>query len=492
MRQSSELENLVGSLGKGEKKHFRLSLPAKKSGRDYVALFDALEKKKRGYEARQDTRRYLFQHIMKGLCEMQAERSVDARLFQLLTGADVLYGKGLMKARKKMLEQARALATLHEKFELLLEITRQERIGIHDPLLSGKILAEQQEYITRIQHINEYKHLSAKISALYTSSGEIRTKKQQRQYEKLLAHPLLKNRKAAVSTEEKYFYCSILFVYYALVENNRKALALNTELIRHLEERPQLLEQKLWQKRYVVILDNHFLGANAAGNTKLAEEILNKLKLQPGYLGSFSLHYVNLLGTIIRSGNFSSAQQHLNDIELLVRRPGAEIHEPSKAAFFMNVSCAYFCMGNYPKALEWLNRILNDPQLYTREDIPGIAKIYNLILHFELKNFDYLDHLVRSAYRYLKKKNRLFRFEAAFLDFIQKRIPPSGRNSELLLAFRELKTTLEKVMKDPYEQRVLEYFDFIAWLQSKTEARPLPDVIKERNQQELKKKKKTR
>ena len=49
-----------------------------------------------------------------------------------------------------------------------------------------------------------------------------------------------------------------------------------------------------------------------------------------------------------------------------------------------------------------------------------------------------------------------------------------------ILAFRKLKTELEEIVKDPFEKRALEYFDFISWLESKIDNRPFAEVVREK------------
>ena len=44
--------------------------------------------------------------------------------------------------------------------------------------------------------------------------------------------------------------------------------------------------------------------------------------------------------------------------------------------------------------------------------------------------------------------------------------------------FKQLKDTLDPVMKDPLEQKFLLYFDVVSWLESKIEKRSLEDVVR--------------
>ena len=64
----------------------------------------------------------------------------------------------------------------------------------------------------------------------------------------------------------------------------------------------------------------------------------------------------------------------------------------------------------------------------------------------------------------------------------------SGRGSavlteekkKLIKAFTEIKLKLVQLFKNPYERKVLEYFDFISWLESKIEKRSFAEIVKEK------------
>ncbi len=85
-------------------------------------------------------------------------------------------------------------------------------------------------------------------------------------------------------------------------------------------------------------------------------------------------------------------------------------------------------------------------------------------------------------YHYLKKKTRLYKAETSILDFMRKKIPKISNEKDLIAAFKELQTELEEIMRDPFEAKVLDYFDFISWLESKIQKRPFADIVKEKVQ----------
>ena len=108
-----------------------------------------------------------------------------------------------------------------------------------------------------------------------------------------------------------------------------------------------------------------------------------------------------------------------------------------------------------------------------------------MILHFELGNTDILEYLVKSTYRFLYKRKHLYKFETSILNFIRKKLPKTNSEKELITIFKDLKTELGKITKDPFEKKALDYFDFISWLESKIEKRPFADIVKEKAQEAI-------
>jgi hypothetical protein len=53
-------------------------------------------------------------------------------------------------------------------------------------------------------------------------------------------------------------------------------------------------------------------------------------------------------------------------------------------------------------------------------------------------------------------------------------------DSDLRSAFADLREHLIPLTTNPYEKRAFVYFDIISWLESKIQARPVKEVIREK------------
>ena len=113
-----------------------------------------------------------------------------------------------------------------------------------------------------------------------------------------------------------------------------------------------------------------------------------------------------------------------------------------------------------------------------KEDDFVFAKIFNLIIHYELGNEDQLPYLMRSTYRFLNKSKRQFKTEGAILRFMQTSLFTAKSKKDIV--FEELKTDLLKITKNQFEAKVLDHFDFISWLESKIQNKPFIEILKKK------------
>ncbi|MBL8016885.1 MAG: hypothetical protein JNK43_06420 [Ignavibacteria bacterium] len=122
--------------------------------------------------------------------------------------------------------------------------------------------------------------------------------------------------------------------------------------------------------------------------------------------------------------------------------------------------------GKFTAALKASNALSSHPLLGKRADYESYLRIMNLVIHFELKNFELLRYLLISVYRFLYKREKLFKVELLVLEFIRK-LPKVNSEHELSFLFNRMYKELEKLRNDKFERNAFEYFDFFQWVSSK-------------------------
>ena len=83
--------------------------------------------------------------------------------------------------------------------------------------------------------------------------------------------------------------------------------------------------------------------------------------------------------------------------------------------YFIIRSLAFIlAVADYEKAIDYLNRIINW-KADLRTDLQCYARLLHLIAHYELGNFDLLEYLIKSVYRFMAKMENLSKVEEEIL-----------------------------------------------------------------------------
>ena len=112
-----------------------------------------------------------------------------------------------------------------------------------------------------------------------------------------------------------------------------------------------------------------------------------------------------------------------------------------------------------------------------REDLQSLARMLALIIHFEMGNTVLLESLLRSATRFLQKKNRLYELERRFFLFMAELMRAAGKQ-EQRIAFQKMQLDLQELANWPEAQALLQTFDLEAWLDSKISLQSFAQTVR--------------
>jgi tetratricopeptide (TPR) repeat protein len=165
-------------------------------------------------------------------------------------------------------------------------------------------------------------------------------------------------------------------------------------------------------------------------------------------------------------GDFKKSVKLIPEIEKLQVEFGDKVSKEQEVLLTYNKAYSYFGIGDYKKALSYINFVLNDNEQNLRQDIYSISRLFNLVLHYELENFDFLEYVIKSTNRYLSKQERDFEIENVCIKHIKK-LSKTMHSTERMIIFEKMRDDLDELLKDRNEQVVLEYFNITAWVTSK-------------------------
>ena len=507
MEKKEGLMALIKSLSKSEKRYFKLFISKNAIGESshYLKLFDFIEKA--GTTDKQALQKYygnddfiqkqygiykhlLYKQILKSLRAYHSEKSVDARIMELISDTKILFDMVLYSDAGKMLKKAKGIASKYEKNIQILEIIYWEKKIILSSSMSEntnkkkliQLFEEEKSIIKKIDNLNEYWKLKALSFLFYLENGALRRQEDIDMYNIFINAPILKNPELALSYWAKISYYGVLAQHSFAVNNIEESYVYSKKIVDLIETHPHQIEYD--PMYYCSILYNLLLLLNAL---KKYDELFYRIPKLKFLFIKFQFHSPILLkthvlefGIYIAIGQFKVAMQLLPEVEALLKEKTTK-DEIQKLHFYFGTAQLYFGIRDYNKALVSLNIILNDNKNHFLPDIYSIARILYLIIHFEKENTDFLPYLVKSIYRYLLQKKKLYKVENVLIQFL-KRTNIIRNTKDQIEAFKVLREELINVMDhDPMEARFLEAFDIISWLDSKIENRPFGDILREKS-----------
>lgn len=505
---SSKLYDLIKSLSGSEKRYFKLSVRGDERDNKYLRLFEAIEKqdefdeeslKQEIYgnepiESRKysELKSYLYDLVLRALQQYDEKGSIDARLKAYLLDIRVLFKRSHFGECFERMQKARKIALKYEHFTALLELLQWEKkiayaqtnIARLDRELH-RIREEEQHYLHQQELIAKYRNLLLELLIALRKDASQRSEVQAARLKTLMEDPLLKTQPAGTSYHAQVLYYRIHGVYYYSQQNFQKFFESSKTLLEFMDSQAHFLKEDV--SEYISALYNFIFSCGWLKAYKELESGLDKLRnVSPITLDDeLKVHrqyYMAKFSYCILKGDFAEGKKAL----VTHQRALEKFPDPAfrKNTFFFQYFYIHFGNGNYEEALNNLNDWLNLTGSIERKDLQSLARVLNLILHYEMGNSLLLDSLLRSTYRYLRKQERMFKYEQLMLNFFRSLGRIAGR-SEIKKVFLQLKEDLQSVFDLPSEKPMLEIFDIQSWVESKIKQKDFAEVKAERFRESL-------
>ncbi len=507
MKPSIELFKLVKSLSKSEKRFFKLSSSLQSGDKNYLKVFDYIEQQEEYDEEAMKTafkdevfikhlpseKNHLYKLVLKSLRSYYSEKSVSSILKQEIKNIEILYSKALYRECEKFVMRAKKIATDNEKFYYWFELISWEKKLLEEALEEGvfsnnldQLLKEEEEVIAKLRNLAEYQLIYSKINFIFRTGGFTRNEEEQKIVEDIADYHLIKGKNTALSTRAATMCYYIKGLCAATNRNYEDSFQFFNRTREIIDNNPQLKPDLA--QRYVLTL-TYLLRCHIESNDfKKANELIQDIRNLESSKGFdsvdlkvriFSNSYIHELSMMQRMGNFEESVKLIEQIEGLEKVYEGKISKEQEILFTYHKSISFFGINEFRKALAYINDVLNDNEQNLRQDIYSFARIFNLILHYELENYDFLEYVVKSTNRYFTKQGRAFEAENVLIKNIKK-LSKSVTTQERSKIFTQLKNELNDVMQNRHEQVLFEYFDIHAWIDSKLNKTSFGKEVKDR------------
>jgi hypothetical protein len=504
-RQKDELFQLIKSLGKGEKRNFKLYIQRNSDTEmKVVTLFDALDRMDEYDEVHllkknpsitklqlSNLKASLYRHILTSLRLLKEDDNIEMQLHEQMDYARILYNKGLYLQSLKVLERMKQIAKHYNQhayqqlvvfFEKKIEamyITRSMEARADHLEEESVKLGEQ------IKQVNAMSNLSLQLYSWYIKNGHARNKEDEDAVEYYFKSHLPQNLESITGFYEKLYFYQAYCWYSFIRQDYLTYYRYSKRWVGLFDGEPQMkqVENIQYIKGMHNLLGAHYDLKNAQKffeTLKAFEDFWNSPLVQGNdnyRIQTFLYLYTSKIHKHFLEGTFTEGLQLVPEIESRLDEFGLYLDKHRVLVFYYKLACLYFGSGNNDRAIDYLNKIINW-KMDLRTDLQCYARLLHLIAHFELGNHDLLAYLVKSVYRFMAKMENLSSVEEAMFAFLKESFHLSYKN--VRPKFQKLLDKLKQFENNRLEARAFAYLDVISWLESKLEGVPVEKVIREK------------
>jgi hypothetical protein len=333
--------------------------------------------------------------------------------------------------------------------------------------------------------VNRLSNLSLQLYSWYIEHGHARNKKDEDELQKLFESSVpVKEGPSSGFYECLYLYQAYSW-YYFIRQDFLHYYRYTQKWVDLFDKHPEMIEAET--SNYIKGMHNlmgaHFSLLNAK---KLSEaikkfEVFSQNKLVANNENNRILAFVYLYTAKINlnflEGRFAQGLELVPYIEEKLKDYALYLDRHRVLVFYYKIACLYFGSGDNERAILYLGKIINQ-RSDLRTDLQCYARLLHLIAHYELGNFELLEYLIKSVYRYMAKMENLSKVEEEMFEFLRRSFKLGA--AALRPEFEKLLARLKEYEGNPIETRAFAYLDVISWLESKINKVNVQDVIREK------------
>jgi hypothetical protein len=497
---------LIKSLSKSEKRQFKIfaSRLETSSNTKFIELFNILDKSevydeklilKNGLIKKvqlSNLKSYLYKQILVSIRLNIPSQNIRYQLREQIDFAAILYNKGLYKQSLKILDKTKQQAIENDEKYMAFEIVEFEKL-IESQYITRSIQGRADELVIQAKELNYRNTISSKLSNLslqlygiMLKTGYVKSDAEYKYIDDYFVKHIARLDQSKFGFREKYwFYNANLWrsflvqdflscykfatKWVTLFYDNKNMIFLNPVFFlkgnHYLLESLFMLKYKTNFKKYLNLLEETISDPRFPVNDNIASL-------------SFLYIYNNKLNYHILEGTFAESEYLIPEILNKIKIHNEHLDEHHEMMFYYKIASIYFGNEKYQECIVYLEKIINNKNLYVREDLACFARLLCLIAHYESgKDFN-LESQLLSTYKFLIKMNDLHEVQKEIIRFLKNlsNLYPSDIKKE----FVKMRERFIELEKNTYEKRAFLYLDIISWLESKIENRKISDIIKEK------------
>ncbi len=505
-RSTDILFQLIHSLQKSEKRNFKLFITRSSGKKDLkiVELFDAIDKLPEYDESQllkkltsikkpqlANVKTHLYKELLSSLRLLNSTESIDLYLHEQLDYARILYNKGLYMHALKILDKAKELAQNYYQDSFLIQIISLEK-KIETLHITRSMQDRADQLSTEAETVNENRknitslsNLALQLYSWYIKNGHARNEKDENGVKEFFKESLPANAFLLTGFYER-LYLFQSFCWFAFIRQDFLMYYRYTQKwIDLFNESPLMIEVETGHfiKGMHNLLNAHFDLRNFPKFHQTLREFesfaFSSIATQHDNNRIQAFVYINSakLNQPIMEGTFDKGILLVPEIEEQLKEYSLYLDRHRILVFNYKIAMLYFGKGDFGKSIDYLQKIINE-HVDLRTDLQCYSRLLHLMAHYELGNYDLMEHLTRSVYRFMAKMGNLTVIEEFMFKFLRNNfyIPAKKLQPE----FESFLKTIKQFEKSRFQTRSFAYLDIISWVEGKVYNQPMSTVIRKK------------
>lgn len=506
---SDPLFQLVKSLSKSEKRHFKLFVKRSSSKEDmkFLQLFDVLDHQQDLQESLvlekiptlkkeqlSNMKAHLYKQILSSLRLFHLTQNEDIALREQIDHAKILYNRGLYKQALKLLDKTKLSALEAKQSTIALEALEFEKLIESQYItrsLSGRADELSEQSLVLCESVtmgNRLSNLALNLYGLYLKVGSVRNEKDHIYVQQYMASHMPVIVEEELGFFEKLYYYQAQVWYHYIVQDFLMCYRYAQKWVNLFKDDSEMRMNRT--SMYVKGIHNLLTALFYLNHYPKFCEVLEELEKMKddkaitqnanNELLYFLYLYTAKINKHFLEGTFQEAEDLIPELEEKIISFQDKLDINRILVFYYKIACIYFGNGDNENAIHYLQKIIAIKDISLHEDIHCFARILNLIAHYEAGFDEKLEQQIKATYHFLGRMDDLHLVQTEIFQFLRgiNKLTPENLKRE----FKQLKYRLEKHANNKYERRPFLYLDIISWLESKISNKPVHEIIREKFQ----------
>lgn len=502
MNQVERTSILISSMSKPEKRGFKLYCNTQKGEKVYMALFDIIdglateesEKIWKRFERENPGKNievaagYLYKLLLDFLVQKRVEKSIQAKIFKQIEMSKVLFERKLPQEATEELAVASQMARTYEDDIMQMLVARVEMLQASELGFAGlsekELVARQMRALAVMKYsraISQHNFLLDVLNYRLLYKRHSTSEEEKEMLSDLVLNELhIVSGSTYTGFQAEKLHLLFQSAYYIKVGNYVSAMRNYQRLLELFEENYHLIQNPpvYYLNALVGVLESlftvgayaemeHFIGVlHGLGHGDYPADFLLKVNW---------LEYYYRMAISLQTGDWEKMDElrkRFSDVLL-----GKVAYLPLDVQLKCRLLDALACLvrGKLKEAQKSLKPVFSTGKIFRHLPLFKLVRLVNLLILVELGGSDFIDVEV-TALKRASPGDKLGKTERLVLKFVQDYPLPCYQKMRNRM-WNAYKPKIASIRQDKQECKVLKYFDFLSFMESRITGLPLQDVL---------------